>query len=58
MQRQNELEMATNRISSAISSTLEIEHILQSLLRRSDEPSERAEPPLFFGKRILVCRRA
>jgi diguanylate cyclase (GGDEF)-like protein len=30
MQRQNELEMATNRISSAISSTLEIEHILQS----------------------------
>lgn len=30
MQRQNELEMATNRISSAISSTLEIESILQS----------------------------
>jgi diguanylate cyclase (GGDEF)-like protein len=30
MQRQNELEMATNRISSAISSTLEIETILQS----------------------------
>jgi diguanylate cyclase (GGDEF)-like protein len=30
MQRQNELEMATNRISSAISSTLEIEPILQS----------------------------
>jgi diguanylate cyclase (GGDEF)-like protein len=30
MQRQNELEMATNRISSAISSTLEIGLILQS----------------------------
>ncbi|MCI0485470.1 MAG: diguanylate cyclase [Blastocatellia bacterium] len=30
MQRQNELEMAINRISSAISSTLEIESILQS----------------------------
>ncbi|MEK6284713.1 MAG: sensor domain-containing diguanylate cyclase [Acidobacteriota bacterium] len=30
MQRQNELEMATNRISSAISSKLEIEPILQS----------------------------
>lgn len=30
MQRQNELEMATNRISSAISSTLELEPILQS----------------------------
>lgn len=30
MQRQNELEMATNRISSAISSSLEIESILQS----------------------------
>jgi len=30
MQRQNELEMATNRISSAISSTLELETILQS----------------------------
>ena len=30
MQRQNELEMAINSISSAISSTLEIEHILQS----------------------------
>jgi diguanylate cyclase (GGDEF)-like protein len=30
MQRQNELEMATNRISSAISSTLELESILQS----------------------------
>ena len=30
MQRQNELEMATNRISSAISSTLEIDSILQS----------------------------
>jgi len=30
IQRQNELEMATNRISSAISNTLEIEHILQS----------------------------
>ena len=30
IQRQNELEMATNRISSAISSTLEIENILQS----------------------------
>lgn len=30
MQRQNELEMATNRISSAISSTLELENILQS----------------------------
>jgi diguanylate cyclase (GGDEF)-like protein len=30
MQRQNELEMATNRISSAISSTLEIEPILQA----------------------------
>lgn len=29
MQRQNELEMATNRISSAISSTLELESILQ-----------------------------
>jgi len=30
MQRQNELEMATNRISSAISGTLEIEPILQA----------------------------
>ncbi|HKA19869.1 MAG TPA: sensor domain-containing diguanylate cyclase [Blastocatellia bacterium] len=30
IQRQNELEMATNRISSAISNTLEIEQILQS----------------------------
>ncbi len=30
MQRQNELEMATNRISSAISGTLELESILQS----------------------------
>ncbi|MEK6304243.1 MAG: sensor domain-containing diguanylate cyclase [Acidobacteriota bacterium] len=30
MQRQNELEMATNRISAAISSTLELESILQS----------------------------
>jgi diguanylate cyclase (GGDEF)-like protein len=30
MQRQNELEMATNRISSAISSTLDLEGILQS----------------------------
>jgi diguanylate cyclase (GGDEF)-like protein len=30
MQRQNELEMATNRISSAISSTLELEAILQA----------------------------
>jgi diguanylate cyclase (GGDEF)-like protein len=30
MQRQNELEMATNRISSAISSTLELEPMLQS----------------------------
>jgi diguanylate cyclase (GGDEF)-like protein len=30
MQRQNELEMATNRISSKISSTLELESILQS----------------------------
>ena len=30
MQRQNELEMATNRISAAISSTLELEPILQS----------------------------
>ncbi|HLF84770.1 MAG TPA: sensor domain-containing diguanylate cyclase [Blastocatellia bacterium] len=30
MQRQNELEMATNRIGSAISSTLELESILQS----------------------------
>jgi diguanylate cyclase (GGDEF)-like protein len=30
MQRQNVLEMATNRISSAISSTLELESILQS----------------------------
>jgi diguanylate cyclase (GGDEF)-like protein len=30
MQRQNELEMAINRISSAISSTLELESILQS----------------------------
>ena len=30
MQRQNELEMATNRISSAISGTLELEPILQS----------------------------
>jgi len=30
MQRQNELEMATNRISSAISSTLELEPILQA----------------------------
>ena len=30
MQHQNELEMATNRISSAISSTLELESILQS----------------------------
>jgi diguanylate cyclase (GGDEF)-like protein len=30
MQRQNELEIATNRISSAISNTLEIENILQS----------------------------
>jgi diguanylate cyclase (GGDEF)-like protein len=30
MQRQNELEIATNRISSAISSTLELEPILQS----------------------------
>lgn len=30
MQRQNDLEMATNRISSAISSTLELESILQS----------------------------
>lgn len=30
MQRQNELEMAINRISSAISSTLEIERILQT----------------------------
>lgn len=30
MQRQTELEMATNRISSAISSTLELEAILQS----------------------------
>jgi diguanylate cyclase (GGDEF)-like protein len=30
MQRQNELEMATNRISSAISSTLDIDKILQS----------------------------
>jgi len=30
MQRQTELEMATNRISSAISSTLELEEILQS----------------------------
>jgi diguanylate cyclase (GGDEF)-like protein len=30
MQRQNELEMAINRISSAISSTLELEPILQS----------------------------
>src|SRR5262252_1218400 len=30
IQRQNELEMATNRISSAISNTLEIERILQS----------------------------
>jgi len=30
MQRQNELEMATNRISSAISSTLDLEPILQS----------------------------
>ncbi len=30
MQRQNELEMATNRISSAISSALEIEPILQT----------------------------
>jgi diguanylate cyclase (GGDEF)-like protein len=29
MQRQNELEIATNRISSAISSTLEMEQILQ-----------------------------
>lgn len=29
MQRQNELEMATNRISSAISSTLEMDQILQ-----------------------------
>ena len=30
MQRQSELEMATHRISSAISSTLELESILQS----------------------------
>lgn len=30
MQRQNDLEMATNRISSAISSTLDLESILQS----------------------------
>ncbi len=30
MQRQNELEMATNRISSAISSTLDLEPMLQS----------------------------
>lgn len=30
MQRQNELEMATNRISAAISSSLELESILQS----------------------------
>ncbi|HSE37975.1 MAG TPA: sensor domain-containing diguanylate cyclase [Blastocatellia bacterium] len=30
MQRQNELEMSTNRISSAISSTLELEPMLQS----------------------------
>jgi diguanylate cyclase (GGDEF)-like protein len=30
MQRQNELEMATNRISSAISGTLELEEILQA----------------------------
>ena len=30
MQRQNDLEMATNRISSAISSTLELEPILQA----------------------------
>jgi diguanylate cyclase (GGDEF)-like protein len=30
MQRQNELEMSTNRISSAISSTLELESMLQS----------------------------
>src|SRR5262249_16463386 len=30
MQRQNELEIATNRISSAISGTLELESILQS----------------------------
>ncbi len=30
MQRQNELEMATNRISSAISSSLELEPILQA----------------------------
>jgi diguanylate cyclase (GGDEF)-like protein len=30
MQRQNELETATNRISSAISSTLELEQVLQS----------------------------
>lgn len=30
MQRQNELEMATNRISSAISDTLDLESILQS----------------------------
>ncbi len=30
MHRQNEIEMATNRISSAISSTLELESILQS----------------------------
>ena len=30
MQRQNELEMATNRISSAISGTLELDTILQS----------------------------
>jgi diguanylate cyclase (GGDEF)-like protein len=30
MQRQTELEMATNRISSAISSTLELEAVLQS----------------------------
>jgi diguanylate cyclase (GGDEF)-like protein len=30
MQRQNELEMATNRISSAISSTLDLEAILQA----------------------------
>lgn len=35
MQRQNELEMATNRISSAISSTLELEPILQSAVEEA-----------------------
>jgi diguanylate cyclase (GGDEF)-like protein len=35
MQRQNDLEIATNRISSAISSTLDIESILQSAVEEA-----------------------